>query len=129
LNAGDTLDDRQKLSEEELLDWLRLIRSSNIGPRTFHDLVGHCGSVRAAIVALPELARRGGSTRSIRICSKEAAEAELTQSRARGIEFLALGEPNYPLRLRMIDDPPPLIAMRGSIEVLARCPDCRLAWS
>ena len=117
LTAGDTLDERTNLTEEERLDWLRLIRSSNIGPRTFHDLVGHCGGVRQAILALPELARRGGS-RSIRICSRKIAEAELTQSRAHGIEFVAMGEPDYPLRLQMIDDPPPLIAMRGNRDVL-----------
>ncbi|MEI9805242.1 MAG: hypothetical protein WDN48_13365 [Pseudolabrys sp.] len=38
-----------KLSEEQRLDWLRLIRSDNIGPRTFRELVNHYGGARAAL--------------------------------------------------------------------------------
>jgi len=50
--------DRKRLSEDEPLDWLRLIRSNNVGPRTFRDLVNYCGGVRAALAALPDLGRR-----------------------------------------------------------------------
>ena len=57
------------LSEEQRLDWLRLIRSDNVGPRTFRDLVNYWGGARAALDALPDLARRGGASRSARICS------------------------------------------------------------
>ena len=66
-----------------------------------------------ALTALPGLARRGGSTRPPRICSRAQAEAELKAARATGVEFFALGEPEYPTRLQMIDDPPPVIAVRG----------------
>jgi DNA processing protein len=109
-----------RISEEERLDWLRLIRSDNIGPRTFHDLVNHYGNVRAALAALPDLARRGGSARPLRICSHEHAAAELKAARQAGVEFFTLGEPDYPSRLQMIDDPPPVIAVRGNLATLAR---------
>ena len=109
-----------KLSEEQRLDWLRLIRSENIGPRTFRDLVNHFGGARAALTALPGLARRGGAARPGRICSQEEAETELKAARAIGVEFIALGEPDYPLRLQMIDDAPPLIAVRGKLAILNR---------
>ena len=33
-----------RLTDEERLDWLRLIRSENVGPRTFRALVDHYGS-------------------------------------------------------------------------------------
>ena len=114
------MSERTKLSEEQRLDWLRLIRSDNIGPRTFHDLVKYYGGVRAALAALPGLARRGGSARPLRIFSREQAEAELKVARAAGVEFFTLGEPEYPSRLQMIDDPPPVIAVRGKPEALAR---------
>ena len=52
-----------RLSDEQRLDWLRLIRSDNVGPRTFRDLVNHYGGARAALAALPDLARRGGARR------------------------------------------------------------------
>ncbi len=76
--------------------------------------------MRAALTALPGLARRGGSARSLRICSPQQAEAELKAARAAGVEFFTLGEPGYPARLRMIDDPPPVVAMRGKFEILLR---------
>jgi DNA processing protein len=55
-----------------------------------------------------------------RIATREEAEAELKAARARGIVFVALGEPDYPLRLQMIDDPPPLLAVRGKLGILNR---------
>ena len=85
--------ERVKLSEEQRLDWLRLIRSDNVGPRTFRDLVNHYGGARSALAALPALARRGGAARPQRICSLEEAAAELKAARARGVVFVALGEP------------------------------------
>ena len=109
-----------RLSEEQRLDWLRLIRTDNIGPRTFRDLVNHYGGARAALAALPALARRGGASAPARICSREQAQAELKAAQARGIAFVALGEPDYPPRLQMIDDAPPLLAVRGKLAVLMR---------
>jgi len=109
-----------KLSEEQRLDWLRLIRSDNIGPRTFRDLVNRYGGARAALTALPGLARRGGAARPGRIYSLDEARTELKAIRARGIEFVALGETGYPARLAMIDDAPPLLAVRGKSSILGR---------
>ncbi|MBU2192062.1 MAG: DNA-protecting protein DprA, partial [Alphaproteobacteria bacterium] len=59
--VGPRLSDRQRLS------WLRLIRTPNVGPSTFRDLINRFGSAEAAIEALPELALSGGLTRSVRI--------------------------------------------------------------
>jgi DNA processing protein len=109
-----------RLSDEQKLDWLRLIRSDNVGPRTFRDLVNYYGGARAALAALPGLARRGGASGPARICPQADAENELKAARARGVEFLALGEPDYPSRLQMIDDAPPLLAVRGRLEIFAR---------
>ena len=103
-----------QLTDEQRLDWLRLIRSDNIGPRAFRDLINHFGGARAALDALPGLARRGGASGQARICSAEDAATELKAARARGVEFVALGEPDYPARLQMIDDAPPLLAVRGN---------------
>ena len=108
------------LSDQERLDWLRLIRSDNVGPRTFRALMHQFGSAQSALAALPSLARRGGGNAAARICSRADAERELRSARALGIAYLALGEAGYPWRLQMIDDPPPLIAVRGERAVLER---------
>src|SRR5262245_13462941 len=87
------------------LDWLRLIRSQNIG-------------ARAALEALPTLARRGGAS-APQICSREQAEREIAACGNFGVALVALGEAHYPRRMQMIDDAPPLIAIRGKAAVLA----------
>ena len=108
-----------KLTDEQRLDWLRLIRSDNVGPRTFRDLINNYGGAKGALAALPALARRGGAART-RICSLEDAQAELKAARARGIELVALGEPDYPPRLQTIYDAPPLLAVRGDMASISR---------
>ena len=112
--------DRVRLTDDERLDWLRLIRSENVGPRTFLALVNQFGDAQAALGALPHLARRGGVNGAARICARAEAEREFKVARSAGVSFVALGEPGYPSRLRMIDDPPPLIAVRGQLAVLDR---------
>ena len=90
------------------------------GPRTFRDLINCYGGARAALAALPGLAQRGGASGPARIGTRDEAMRELKASQPRGIAFIALGEPDYPQRLQMIDDAPPLIAVRGKQEILAR---------
>ncbi|BAT60754.1 hypothetical protein GJW-30_1_03304 [Variibacter gotjawalensis] len=106
------------LTDAQRLDWLRLIRSQNVGPRTFRDLINHFGSARAALAALPTLAGRGGARRSTQICSIADAEDEIAAVRRLGAVFVAQGEPDYPWRLAQIADAPPLLAVRGRIETL-----------
>lgn len=107
------------LTDEQRLDWLRLIRSEHVGPRTFGTLLEHFGSAGAALAALPDLARRGGARRAIKLCGRAEAERELAAAERLGITYLALWEPDYPSRLQAIDDPPPLIAVRGNRAALA----------
>jgi DNA processing protein len=107
------------LTDEQRLDWLRLIRSQNVGPRTFRALLNHYGGARAALAALPTLARRGGGATTPQICSRDDAAREIEAAAKLGIALVALGEADYPRRLQMIDDAPPLIAIRGEASVLA----------
>ena len=81
--------------------------------------MNHCGGARAALDRLPDLARRGGASGAPRICSRADAERELKAAAAMGVSLVALGEPDYPLRLQMIDDAPPLLAVRGQLSALA----------
>ena len=73
-----------RLTEEQRLDWLCLIRSDNVGPRTFRALVNHYGGARAALAALPSLARRGGASRATRVHSRHDGERELKAAQALG---------------------------------------------
>lgn len=108
------------LSDRQRLNWLRLIRSDNVGPVTFRDLINHFGSAETAIEQLPELSRRGGSARSIRVASVDDAERELEAARKFGAVFIGIGEPDYPPALRRIDGAPPLIAAIGDLALATR---------
>ena len=107
-----------RLTDQQRFDWLRLTRSENVGPRTFRALITNCGGARAALKALPDLARRGGATRPIRVAAAEDIERELVAARRLGVRFVALGEPDYPPLLRQIDSAPPILALRGRAEAL-----------
>jgi DNA processing protein len=107
------------LTDSERIDRLRLIRTDNVGPRTFRSLLAHCGSARTALERLPELARRGGA-RQIRIASEDQARAELAACKKLGVSLVASEEAGYPPRLAAIDDAPPLLGVRGSRDTLMR---------
>lgn len=110
--AGIVLSDRQRL------DWLRLIRSESVGPRTFRSLMNRFGGAAAALDALPDLARQAG--RDIRLCTIAEAEREIEALRRMGGRFIALGEAQYPRPLQAIDTAPPLLALLGQAPVLLR---------
>ena len=108
------------LSDAERLDWLRLWRSENVGPITFFELVRGTGSASAALDALPELARRGGLRRKIKITPKDQARQELESLTAAGGRFIALGEPGYSTPLAAIADPPPELSVLGHADLLRK---------
>lgn len=111
---------QRTLSPAETIDWLRLIRSENVGPVTFHRLIDRFGSAARALDALPELARRGGRTRVIAIPSPADARHELDAAHKAGAHVLACVEPGYPPALRPLDDAPPLLYVRGNPHLLSR---------
>ncbi|WP_335684828.1 DNA-processing protein DprA [Sneathiella sp.] len=108
----------KELSAEERLCWLRLIRSENVGPITFFQLLSRFGNAESALDALPELARRGGRKKPIKVFSKSRAEMEVQSIEAFGGSMLAACETDYPLALAMIADPPPVIAVKGHKHLL-----------
>jgi len=97
------------LDDQERLNWLRLIRSENVGPATFRDLLTHYPTAFDALNALPELARRGGAAARIKICSEQDAEREYLACQSFNAQFIAMCEPDYPRYLRMADHCPPLL--------------------
>jgi DNA processing protein len=109
-----------KLGPEETLACLRLIRSEGIGPVTFRDLINHYGGAQNAISALPEIARRAGRAKPIKLCTTEEAEAELSAAERAGATPIFTIEPGYPAAVAAIDAPPPLLYVKGRIDLLNR---------
>lgn len=119
-NAGRNGKNRFHLDEWQKLNWLRLIRSQNVGPVTFRQLILHYGTAEKAIEALPELAARGGAAARIRICPINDAEAEMVRCEKHGIRLVAMGEPEYPALLRKTDYSPPILCVKGNPGVLTK---------
>ncbi|MHA1598388.1 MAG: DNA-processing protein DprA, partial [Alphaproteobacteria bacterium] len=108
------------LSPDEKLDWLRLIRSDNVGPITFYRLLERFGTAAAALDALPDLARRGGGKKKIKIATRARAETEMQALEKIGAELVGWGEPGYPPLLRHIEDAPPLLSVLGHPHLLTK---------
>lgn len=111
-----------RLSDRQRLNWLRLIRTDNIGPVTFRDLILFCGSASSAIEMLPDLNIRGGSARPIRVMSMDDAERELETIERSGARLVGMGEPDYPPQLKNCEAPPPLVTIKGNAAVFNKPP-------
>jgi DNA processing protein len=111
---------KRLLSDAQRRDWLRLIQSENVGPVAFRQLINRYGGASEAIAALPELSRRGGLSRPLRLYPIEKAEEDLERARAAGAQFVAAGENGYPPLLREIDGAPPLLCVKGDVQIAER---------
>ncbi len=101
-----------------VLDALQLIRSENVGPVTYYNLLSYYGSPAEALRAIPELAKRGGRKRPIKACTRQAAEAELAATQAAGAQLITQSDAAYPPLLKEIADAPPVLAVKGQLEAL-----------
>lgn len=109
-----------KLAAAETLACLRLIRSENVGPVTFRELINRYGGATQALEALPEITRRAGGKRPIRICRRDDASAELEAAERAGAQPIFTIEPGYPPALAAIDAPPPMLYVKGNVEILQK---------
>jgi len=102
----------------EIINILRLIRSENIGPKTFYSLIKLFGDTATAIDNAQDFSLRGGKSKPIKIFSKSDAEKELElleKDNAKIITYKSLG---YSKLLLEIYDPPPILSYKGNIELL-----------
>jgi len=77
------------------------------------------GSARAALAALPGIAKAAGVA-EYEVCPLGVVQAELKQGKALGARLLVHGEPDYPAALLDIPDAPPVLWARGDISLLHR---------
>ncbi len=105
--------------EGERLNRLRLIRSDGVGPRTFFTLLKRCGNAGRALDYLAEALKRGERS-EFGLAKPEDVAQEVDRAARKGIRFLMFDEVGYPEALRVLDDAPPILAVRGSLEILRR---------
>ena len=105
--------------DTERFDKLRLIRSANIGPVSYFQLLARFGSAGAALAAIPDLAARGGS-KTARLADPRDIEAEIRAVQKLGARHLFIGEGLYPPLLAELDTAPPVLIVRGDLQLLER---------
>jgi DNA processing protein len=108
------------LTDDERLARLRLARTETIGPAAFRQLLARYSSAARAIEALPELARRGGRDRPLRICTRAEAERERDGLARLGGVLVFPGEPSYPEALAALDGAPMVLSALGDVSLLCR---------
>lgn len=104
--------------ESERLARLCLIRSENVGPVTFRQLLAHFKSAEEALRALPELARRGGRRKAIVIASRASGEREMAALAKAGGQMILWGDPDYPRLLATLPDAPAVLSLIGHPALL-----------
>jgi DNA processing protein len=104
-------------TEDGRLDCLRLVRSRRVGAVTFHRLLAEHGSARAALAALPGIARAAGVDQ-YEPCPSGVILAEMKQGRATGAVLLVHGDPDYPQTLADLPDAPPVLWVLGDASLL-----------
>ena len=101
------------LSEDVFYN-LKLIRSHNVGPRTFHSLLEVFGSAKNA------LAHFHSKTKfNFVAANDDEIHKEIEQTLAYGAELVSYNDARYPFLLKQIHDFPPIITAKGNIELLS----------
>ncbi len=110
------------LTEQERHARFRLARTENVGPVTFRQLLRRFGSGQEALLALPDLARRGGRAKALRVAAAEDVDREREAAERIGARDLHIGSAGYPVPLAAIDDAPPFFYLLGNPGLLGQ--DC-----
>src|SRR5690606_10096788 len=106
------------LAQDEAFARIRLLRSPNIGPISYAELLRRFGSATAALEALPELAARGG--RDYRPAPVARIEGEVDALRTAGARYLFHDMPEYPRLLGELEGAPPILTVRGDLSLARR---------
>ena len=107
------------VTQSDAMDWLRLIRSSRVGPVTFLRLLRQFGSAGKALEALPDIASEAGVSK-YQMMPLEHVREEIRSAKALGARLIFLGTKDYPNQLLDLPDPPPALWSLGDPELLKR---------
>ena len=103
------------LARRELVAWARLARTPGVGSLTFHRLIGRFGDAAAALEALPRISKG-----RLAPPPEEAVEREIEALDELDAHLVASCEPDYPSLLAQLDPGPPMLAVRGHVELFQK---------
>ncbi len=105
--------------------WLALALTQGLGPTRIKKLIEHYGTAervfQASLTELEATGMRAVSAQSLATGkSLELAQQECMKAAEASARIISLSDPEYPSRLKEIYDPPVILFVKGSIEVLAQ---------
>ena len=105
--------------------WLALALTPGLGPTRIKKLIEHYGTAErvfhASLTELEATGMRAVSAQSLATGkSLELAQQECVKAVEAGAKIISLSDPEYPARLKEIYDPPVILFVKGSVEVLAQ---------
>jgi DNA processing protein len=106
------------LSQAEAFARIRLLRSPNVGPVSYAQLLRRFGDAAKALESLPDLAARGGAR--YRPAPEGQVEAEIAAVKRAGARYLFHDSPEYPRLLAEADGAPPILTVRGNAAIASR---------
>lgn len=101
----------------DVMDTLRLIRSENVGPKTFFALIKLFGSASKALENIAEFSIQGGREKPINIFSKDLAEKEIEALNKINAKIISYRDPCFSKILKHIPDCPPILTYKGNKEL------------
>lgn len=104
---------------DKVIDTLRLIRSQNVGPRTFFSLIDLYGTPKNALKHIEQLSLNGGRAKPIVVCTKAKAQRELEEIARIGAKIVTYDDPAYSPLLRNIYDPAPFMTYFGDPTLMS----------
>lgn len=103
---------------DDTIDIIRLIRSENVGPKTFLSLIKFFGTATAALENVAEFSLRGGKLKPIKVFSRSDATKELELLSKNDAKIITYKDFGYSKLLLEIPDFPPVLSYKGNIELL-----------
>jgi len=117
--SGAQTSPQPRMSEDDRIARLQLLRSPRVGPATYRRLMAAHGTAAEALRALPDLARSKG-VKSYQLCSEHMAQREYFTGKKIGADLIFEHEAGYPRLLAEISDAPPFLWVLGQHEQLTR---------
>lgn len=120
MNIKSEILKEQQPSEKEIIDWIQLSRSANVGPIAFFKILEHFGSVENALANFDKFSNSSQNLSKIKLYDRSIAIEEFKKTEKFGAKILIFSDPLYPQLLREIPDAPPLITVKGDVDLLSQ---------
>jgi DNA processing protein len=122
--SNDAASSHNALSRETLC-WLALALTEGLGPSRIRKLIEHFGTaervLHASLTELEATGMRAVSAQALATGkSMELAQDEVARAAQAKAAIISLSSTEYPPRLREIYDPPVILFVKGSVELLSK---------